>query len=99
LQKEDNFFTLFALRIFPGFPHSLVNYSSGILQVRLSHFIAAAFLGVGIKSYVYADIIYNLSTNASIKDILNFSTLAPLILLSAITFLGVYIRYRRANKK
>ena len=33
LHKQDNFFTLFALRVFPAFPHSLVNYSSGVLKV------------------------------------------------------------------
>lgn len=98
LRKQDNFFTLFALRIFPAFPHSLVNYSSGVLKVKLSHFIAAAFLGVGIKSYVYADIIYNLTTTASVDDLLNVSTIAPLVLLSLITFLGVYINYKRTNK-
>lgn len=99
LHKQDNFFTLFALRVFPAFPHSLVNYSSGVLKVKLSHFIPAAFLGVGIKSYVYADIIYNLTTAASIDVLLNFSTIAPLVLLSAITLVGVFIKYRLTNKK
>lgn len=99
LHKEDNFFSLFALRIFPGFPHSLVNFSSGILQVKLSHFVAAAFFGVGLKSYIYADIIYNLTSKASIKDLLNFSTIGPLILLSLITFAGVFIKYKMGHKK
>ena len=99
LHKEDNFFSLFALRVFPGFPHSLVNYSSGILQVKLSHFVAAAFLGVGIKSYIYADIIYNLSTTATIKDLLNISTIAPLVLLSLISLAGVFIKYKFGDKK
>lgn len=98
LHKQDNFFTLFALRVFPAFPHSLVNYSSGILKVKLSHFIPAAFLGVGIKSYVYSDIIYNLTTTASVDDLLNVSAIAPLVLLSAISFLGVFIKYKLANK-
>ena len=98
LHKQDNFFTLFALRVFPAFPHSLVNYSSGVLKVKLTHFIAAAFLGVGIKSYVYADIIYNLTTTASIEDLLNFSTIAPLILLSVATFAGVLIKYKMTSK-
>ena len=98
LHKQDNFFTLFALRVFPAFPHSLVNYSSGVLKVKLTHFIAAAFLGVGIKSYVYADIIYNLTTTASIEDLLNISTVLPLVLLSAITFIGVFIKYKMTNK-
>ena len=99
LHKEENFFSLFALRVFPGFPHSLVNYSSGILQVKLSHFVVAAFLGVGIKSYIYADIIYNLSTRASINDLLNFYTIAPLVLLSLISLVGVFIKYKFGDKK
>ena len=99
LHQNDNFFTLFALRIFPAFPHSLVNYSSGVLKVKLSHFIPAAFLGVGIKSYVYADIIYNLSSTASINDLLNVETIGPLILLSLVTLLGVFIKYKLTNKK
>jgi len=98
LHKQDNFFTLFALRVFPAFPHSLVNYSSGVLKVKLSHFIPAAFLGVGIKSYVYSDIIYNLTTTASIDDLLNFSTVGPLVLLSVITFLGVFIKYKMTTR-
>ena len=99
LHKQDDFFSLFALRIFPAFPHALVNYSSGILKVKLSHFVLAAFLGVGIKSYIYADIIYNLTTTASIYDLLNISTVLPLVLLSAITFIGVVIKYKLTNKE
>lgn len=98
LHQQDNFFTLFALRVFPAFPHSLVNYSSGFLKVKLSHFIPAAFLGVGIKSYIYSNVIYNMTTTASIEDLLNISTYGPLILLSAITFLGVFIKYKLASK-
>lgn len=99
LHKQDDFFALFALRVFPAFPHALVNYSSGILKVKLSHFIVAAFLGVGIKSYVYADIVYNLTTTASIDDLLNMSTVFPLVLLSVITFIGVFIKYKLTNKE
>lgn len=98
LRKQDNFFTLFALRIFPAFPHSLVNYSSGILKVKLSHFIAAAILGVGIKSYIYAEVIYNATTTASLDELMNISTYGPLILLSALSLLGVYIKYKIVNK-
>lgn len=98
LHKQDDFFALFALRIFPAFPHALVNYSSGILKVKLSHFIAAAFLGVGIKTYVYADIVYNLTTTASVKDLLNISTIAPLVILSLIMLVSVFVRYKWKNK-
>ena len=97
LHKQDNFFTLFALRVFPAFPHALVNYSSGILNVKLSHFIAAAILGISIKTYIYADVIYNVS-ETSIDDLLNFSTFGPLVLLSLITLAGVIINYRLSKK-
>lgn len=98
LRQQDNFFTLFALRVFPAFPHSFINYSSGVLTVKLSHFIPAAFLGVGIKSYIYSNVIYNAATTISIDKLLNVSTITPLILLSVISLVGVYIKYRQANK-
>lgn len=98
LHKQDNFFTLFALRVFPAFPHSLVNYSSGILNVKLSHFIPAAILGISIKSYIYSKVIYNLTESASLEDLLDISTFGPLVLLSAITLIGVFIKYKLASK-
>ena len=98
LHKQNNFFSLFALRVFPGFPHSLVNYSSGILNVKLSHFIPAAILGIYIKSYIYAEVIYNATISASIDYLLDISTYGPLIALSALTLAGVYIHYRLTSK-
>ena len=98
LHKYDNFFTLFALRIFPAFPHAVVNYSSGILNVNIWHFIIAAFLGISIKSYIYSNVIYNATSSPSIEDALNFSTFGPLILISVITLVSVFIKYRLNSK-
>ncbi|MFC1589689.1 hypothetical protein ACFL3P_05425, partial [Pseudomonadota bacterium] len=61
-------------------------------------FIAAAFLGVGIKSYIYADVIYNAATNASLDQLMKPSTYGPLVLLSALTLVGVFIKYKMENK-
>ena len=94
LREHDNFFTLFALRVFPAFPHSLVNYSSGILNVKLSHFISAAILGISIKSYIYSKVIYNATTSASLEDLLDISTYGPLVLLSVVTLAGVFINFK-----
>lgn len=94
LHKQDNFFVLFALRVFPAFPHSLINYSSGILNIKLSHFIPAAILGISIKSYIYSEVIYNATTSSSVDDLLDISTYGPLILLSVITLIGVFIKHR-----
>ncbi len=99
LQVQDNFLSLFAMRVFPAFPHSLVNYSSGILNVKLSHFVLAAFLGIGIKSYVYARVIYSASSSLSLDMLLDISVFGPLILLSVVSALGVYINYRITSKR
>ncbi|MEE8365891.1 MAG: VTT domain-containing protein [Gammaproteobacteria bacterium] len=94
LYKQGNFFTLFAMRVFPAFPHSLINYSSGILKVNLIHFISAAILGLSIKSYLYARVIHGATTAASLEELLNISTFGPLILLSVISLVGVYVKHK-----
>jgi uncharacterized membrane protein YdjX (TVP38/TMEM64 family) len=98
LQAQDNFLSLFAMRVFPGFPHSLVNYSSGILNAKLSHFVVAAVLGIGIKSYIYARVINSATNSLSLDMLLDISVFGPLVLLSVLSALGVYINYRITNK-
>jgi uncharacterized membrane protein YdjX (TVP38/TMEM64 family) len=82
------------MRVFPAFPHSLVNFSSGILKVKLSHFLAAAALGIGIKSYVYSRVIYGAASAASIDELFDPTIFGPLILLSVISIAVVLIKYR-----
>ena len=98
LQKQENFFTLFAMRVFPAFPHALVNYSSGVLKVSLIQFVVAAILGIAIKSYIYARVIYD-ATSLSWQELLNISTLAPLIILSLLSLLGVLVKYKLMPKQ
>ena len=98
LQKQENFFTLFAMRVFPAFPHAAVNYSSGVLKVSLIQFVVAAILGIAIKSYIYARVIYD-ATSLSWQELLNISTLAPLIILSILSLLGVLIKYKLMPKQ
>jgi len=102
LQQHNNFFTLFAMRVFPTFPHSLVNYSSGILKVNLGHFITAAISGLAVKSYIYSSVIHNATTTVSLDELLDIATYGPLILLSALSLMAVFIRYKlqhRHNEK
>jgi uncharacterized membrane protein YdjX (TVP38/TMEM64 family) len=94
LHKQDNFFTLFAMRVMPAFPQALINYSSGFLDVKLAHFIPAAFIGVAIKSYVYAKVIYQAAKGASVNDLLNLATFGPLVLLSVVIAVGVFVKYK-----
>jgi uncharacterized membrane protein YdjX (TVP38/TMEM64 family) len=99
LHAQDNFFTLFAMRVFPGFPHALVNYSSGILKARLSHFIIAAILGISIKSYLYANVIYTASSSLSLELLVDFRIYAPLVALSLISAMVVYVNYQVTRNK
>ena len=98
MHAQDNFLSLFAMRVFPAFPHSLVNYSSGILKVKISHFVAAAILGISIKSYIYANVIYSASSSLSLDMLLDISVVGPLLGLSMLSALGVYINYRITTK-
>lgn len=99
LQAQDNFFTLFAMRVFPGFPHSLVNYSAGILSANLAHFVAAAILGISIKSFIYARVIHSAATTLSLDLLLDPTILGPLVLLSLLSLVAVWINHRAAKNK
>lgn len=94
IHKQNNFFTSFALRVFPGFPHSFINYSSGIFNTRFSHFIPATILGFSIKYYIYSKAIYSATSAASVEDLLGFDTYGPLIILSAFILAGVLIKFK-----
>ena len=83
----------------PGFPHGITSYSSGILKIRLSHYIPAAALGMGIKYYIYSVAIYNAARAASINDLLDSSVYGPLILLAVLSLTGVFIQYRLTRTK
>ena len=98
LHKQDNFFALLAMRIMPAFPHGLVNYSSGILKVNLAYFVPATFIGIGLKSYVYAPVIYQAAGGASLNDLLDITTFGPLVLLSVVILGGVVVKYKWDQK-
>ena len=96
---DQKFLTLFAMRVFPAFPHSVVNYSAGMLEARLSHFILSAILGISIKSYVYAQVIYSASTSLSLNVLLDVWIVGPLVLLSAASATVVFINYRLSTRR
>jgi uncharacterized membrane protein YdjX (TVP38/TMEM64 family) len=97
LHSQDNFYMLFALRVFPAFPHAVINFSAGLLKARLSHFIIAALLGIAIKSYLYARVIYTASSDFTLDLLFDIGVLGPLLLLSLASGLAVYINYRLEN--
>ena len=99
LHSQDNFYTLFALRVLPAFPHAIINYSAGLLNARLSHFIIATLLGISIKSYLYARVIYSASSELTFDLLLDPGVIGPLFLLSLASVLAMYFNYRLANRQ
>jgi uncharacterized membrane protein YdjX (TVP38/TMEM64 family) len=53
LASRSDFFTQTALRVLPGFPHAIVNYSAGMLRLPRITFLLAAVLGLAVKWAVY----------------------------------------------
>lgn len=98
LRKEGNFFILFALRMMPGFPHSVINYSSGILKIKFISFIPAAIMGTAIKTYVYSALIYNATTPGAMTSSISLSTVWPLLLLSLLILAGAFVKRHLENK-
>ena len=99
LQHEGGFLTLFALRVMPAFPHSLINYSSGVLNIHLVPFLLAAAIGLYIKSYVFSRVIYDAASGASLNSLLNISTFGPLLALSILLFIGLFIKEKISKPK
>jgi uncharacterized membrane protein YdjX (TVP38/TMEM64 family) len=93
LQKESGFLTLFAFRLMPGFPHSIINYSSGILKVKFINFIPAAFAGTAIKAYIYSELIYNVTTPGSMTRSIDLATVWPLLVLSLLILIAMLIKH------
>lgn len=97
LRQHNNVFTLFALRLLPGFPHGLINYSSGILKARFSHFLPATIAGFTIKFYIYSSIIYKAASVTTRQESLDYSSMIPLVLLSVLSASAVIIKHRLSN--
>ena len=98
LQQKGNLYTLLALRLMPGFPHSVINYSAGILKVGLIRFVPATIAGSAIKSYVYSSVIYNAIITENPTGNIEFSELWPLLALSILILAGMAVRNHLGRK-
>jgi uncharacterized membrane protein YdjX (TVP38/TMEM64 family) len=88
LKKNSNFFALCAARILPGFPHSVINYGSGILHVPLPRFVMTTLAGFAVKGFVYSYAIHEAMEASGIGDLDNLKTLWPLLVLAALLMVG-----------
>jgi len=94
LERRGDFLSLCAMRLIPAFPHSVINYGSGILRLPIVQFLVASLIGLAIKSYLYCNTIYGALTATDLSDLIRLKTLGPLIILAILTALAAYLRSR-----
>jgi ribosomal subunit interface protein len=88
LARQGDFFTLCALRVLPGMPHSVINYASGMLALPLARFLPATALGLAAKSWLYASALYGLAGAESPAALMRAQVLVPLVLIALLLFAG-----------
>ncbi|WP_019594188.1 TVP38/TMEM64 family protein [Thioalkalivibrio sp. ALM2T] len=94
LHRHSGLATQIALRVLPGFPHSMVNYAAGALGLPLGRFLLAAVLGLAVKWSVYATAIHGTTDALASGKALQPQTLLPLFVLAMLLLLGAALRHR-----
>jgi uncharacterized membrane protein YdjX (TVP38/TMEM64 family) len=94
LERQGDFFMLLALRVFPGMPHSAINYAAGALGLPIARFLSATALGFAVKSYLYSSAVEAASGSASAADLLRLEVLGPLFAIAALLALGAFAQRR-----
>lgn len=90
LQNNTSFLMLCAVRTLPGFPHSVINYGSGLLRVPLTRFTGSAFVGYVVKGILYATALHNVVEAEDGESLLSMDVLWPLAVL-AILFVAGFV--------
>lgn len=93
LEKHADFPALLALRLLPAFPHSVINYGAGVLRLPVAAFLAAAALGLGVKSFLYASVIYPVA-QAEFSEFALMDTVLALLGLALLVVAGRAFRRR-----
>lgn len=83
-----------ALRVLPGFPHSMVNYAAGVLALPLPSFILAACIGLGLKWMLYVSAIQGLLEAGEEGGAPGLIALLPLLLLALFLLGGRWLAAR-----
>lgn len=88
LQNHTDFTTLCAVRTVPNFPHTVINYGAGILNIPLPRFIVSTLVGFTIKGYLYASMIRRAATAEGLSDAICFKTVGSLFIVAALFMAG-----------
>ncbi|MFQ3787590.1 TVP38/TMEM64 family protein [Halomonas sp. A29] len=100
LTVRSDLLTQCALRVLPGFPHSVINYAAGLCRLPIGVFVIAAVLGLGIKWAIYASAIHSgLQAVSREDDAFTFDILLPLFALALLLLIGAWMRRRVEEDK
>jgi uncharacterized membrane protein YdjX (TVP38/TMEM64 family) len=88
LAERGDWGTQTALRLLPGFPHTVVNFGAGVLGLPLGPFLLAALVGFGVKCLLYVPAVRGLLADGEPGFSLGAATLLPLVLLALFVVLG-----------
>lgn len=92
LQSNTNFLMLCAMRTLPGFPHSVINYGSGLLRVPLNRFVFSAILGYLVKGMLYASILHNVVDAEEAGELFTLEVMWPLLVLASLFVMGFFLQ-------
>ncbi len=98
LEQRSDFLSLCALRLIPGFLHSIINYGSGILRLPMMRFLSASIVGLAIKFFLYSNAIHGAVTATELSELVRLKTLGPLAILALVTGLAALLRKRWLHK-
>lgn len=93
LSARGDFFTQAALRVLPGFPHGIINYSAGLLRLPPGEFMLAAVLGLAVKWAVYCWSIHALFQRGLGGEGPGTGALLALVLLTLFLGIGSWITH------
>lgn len=94
LEKRSDLMTQCAMRILPGFPHSVINFAAGLCSIPLKTYLLAATLGLAVKWGVYSSAIYGALEAIEEENALQFEVLLPLLALALLLLIGAWYRRR-----
>jgi uncharacterized membrane protein YdjX (TVP38/TMEM64 family) len=92
LERRGGFLAQCALRILPGFPHSVTNYAAGLLKLPMPTFLAAAITGLSVKWGIYVSAIHGAVVALEAGEPMRAETLAPLFALTVLLLAGAWAK-------
>ena len=95
LSRHSSFASLFAIRIFPGSQHGLINYGAGLVKVPIIRFLLATIAAIAIKAFLYAKAIEGSVGVTNVREALNWQTLTALSLLGLLALVGHIVGRRK----